>query len=129
MMKNIGIAVVITVVATILITQALYLFTKYSADPNTISFKKVQVSEQMVVLETLLFSNSVGWYAGNKNSYVDGVLTIKIYVRILPFRFPGDQHMVLTTISLPNIYPNLQEIRIDGGSRFEDKVIWMSTRH
>lgn len=121
MAKTILIVISIILTLAIIIIAGVYFLTRFPR-PDITHFKNIQVSEKEIVLNSLRFGESAVWYAGHTTVYDNGVLTITVYGRG-PIRFPGDQYNGIT-VTIPNTYTDLAEIRLGGGRNEEDKIIW-----
>lgn len=107
-----------------LIVFAVYVITKNTANPAAVHVSQVSVNEEVVVLEKVSFAGSAMWYVGYVANFADGVLSIDINVREA-IRFPFDKFSPFTIV-IPNNYDNIREVRLSGGSQFQDRVIWTS---
>lgn len=123
-MKSMWTTVGAVLLAIVMLGLAVYFFTRITVDPGIVYVYEIKVTDQTVTLQNVSFAASAIWYVGYSAQYDNGVLSVKIYGRA-PIRFPGDRYNGFT-ISIPNTYKNLREVRLSGGGDFNDKVIWTS---
>lgn len=118
----IGIGIALAVVVTGLVA---YLYAGYVVNPDVVHFAHVSEMPQAILLEGGTFAGSAMWYSGYSATYQDGVLTVTIRARSVPL--PGSMDDPFT-VSIPNTYGSVREVRVSGGDGFTDKVIWTASK-
>ena len=116
--------IIATVIAVVVVLSAgLYFFTRYTVNPAIVHFDEVNVADGMITLQNGSFEGSAMWYQGYTTKYENGVLSVMIKARSI--KLPDVKNDPFT-ISLPNTYSGIREIRISGGGEFPDKTVWAS---